>query len=114
MLSATNLILVSVGGPTTAQSTAGEVIAITTTDSEPLLPVSSTTDNGVTGVLLADLASETRHRLEVSELDTATRRELAADIVQADNLISFSVPHTDCALVERDSSHPEPFEGGQY
>ena len=97
----------------TAQPTAGEVVAITTTDSEPLLLVSSTTDNNVTGVLLADLATETLHRLEVSEPDTATRQELAAAIAQANDLMSFTVPLTDCALVERDSSRPEPFEGGE-
>ena len=95
------------------QPTAGEVVAITTTDSEPLLLVSSTTDNNVTGVLLADLATETLHRLEVSEPDTATRQELAAAIAQANDLMSFTVPLTDCALVERDSSRPEPFEGGE-
>ncbi|MFU1783190.1 hypothetical protein ACM16X_17620 [Haloarcula japonica] len=97
----------------TTQPSVGEIVAITTTDSEPLLLVSSTTDDDVTGVLLADLATETLHRLDASEPDTATRRELAAAITQTDELMSFTVPTTDCAQVERDSSYPGPFEGGQ-
>jgi|GEM_PF-3992354 len=96
----------------TAQPTVGEIVAITTTDSEPLLVVCRSTDSHVTGVLLADLATETLHRLQASEPDTATRRELAQAIGRTDELMSFIVPLTDCALVERDSSCPEPFEGG--
>lgn len=69
--------------PDDHSSHVGGVVAITTTDSEPLLLVSSTTDDDVTGVLLADLATETRHRLEATEPDTATRQELAAAIAQA-------------------------------
>jgi len=98
----------------TTQPTVGEVVAITTTDSKPLLLVSSTTDDDVTGVLLADLATETRHRLQATESDTVTRREVAAAIAQADELMSFTVPQTDYVLVERDSSRPRPFEGGEH
>jgi len=97
----------------TANPTVGEIVAITTTDSEPLLLVSrSTDDEHSTGVLLADLATETLHRLRASEPDTATRRQLAQAIGRTDDLMSFTVPIRDCALVERDSSRPGPFEGG--
>ncbi|MDS0223643.1 hypothetical protein NDI54_20075 [Haloarcula sp. S1AR25-5A] len=96
----------------TLQPTAGEIVAITTTDSEPLLLVYRSNDDHVTGVLLADLATETLHRLRASERNTATRRQLAQAIGRTDDLMSFTVPLTDCALVERDSSCPEPFEGG--
>lgn len=47
----------------TPQPSGGEVVAITTTDSHPLLLVSSVTDDHVTGVLLADLATATLHPL---------------------------------------------------
>ncbi|RKS75156.1 hypothetical protein BDK61_4697 [Haloarcula quadrata] len=96
----------------TTRPTAGEIVAITTTDSEPLLLVCRQTDEHVTGVLLADLATEPLQRLRASEPDTATRRELATAVERADELLSFTVPLTDCALVERDSSRPDPFEGG--
>lgn len=96
----------------TTRPTAGEIVAITTTDSEPLLLVCRQTDEHVTGVLLADLATDTLQRLRVSKPDTATRRELAQAIGRTNELLSFTVPLTDCALVERDSSRPDPFEGG--
>jgi len=96
----------------TAQPTVGEIVAITTTDNEPLLLVCDINDAQATGVLLADLATETLHRLRASEPDTATRRQLAQAIGRTDELMSFTVPTTDCALVERDSSRPGPFEGG--
>ena len=96
----------------TTRPTAGEIVAITTTDSEPLLLVCRQTDEHVTGVLLADLATETLQRLRVSEPDTATRQQLAQAIGRTNELLSFTVPTTDCALVERDSSRPDPFEGG--
>jgi hypothetical protein len=97
----------------TTQPSVGEIVAITTTDSEPLLLVCRSTDDHVTGVVLADLATETLHRLRASEPDTATRRQLAGAIGRTGELMSFTVPLTDCALVERDSSRPEPFEGGE-
>ncbi|RLM34399.1 hypothetical protein [Haloarcula sp. Atlit-120R] len=95
----------------TAQPSVGEIVAITTTDSEPLLLVSHCHEEHAMGVLLADLATETLHRLRASEPDTATRQQLAQAIGQTDELMSFTVPTTDCALVERDSSRPSPFEG---
>jgi len=96
----------------TAHPTVGEIVAITTTDSEPLLLVCHVGDEHSTGVLLADLATETLQRLRASEPDTATRRQLAQAIGLTDELMSFTVPTRDCALVERDSSRPGPFEGG--
>ncbi|GCF16094.1 hypothetical protein Harman_40290 [Haloarcula mannanilytica] len=97
----------------TPQPTVGEIVAITTTDSDPFLLVCSQDPELITGVLLADLASETVHRLRASEPDTATRRELATAVERADECMSFTVPRTDCTLVERDSSHPGPFDGGE-
>lgn len=96
----------------TAHPTVGEIVAITTTDSEPLVLVCHVDDEHSTGVLLADLATETLRRLRASEPDTPTRRQLADTIGRTDELLSFTVPATDCALVERDSSRPGPFEGG--
>ena len=75
---------------------------------------SDTTDDHVTGVLLAALATETLHRLEAAEPDRATRRQLTAAIEQTADRMSFTVPQTDCVLVERDSSRPVPFEGGKH
>ncbi|EMA31533.1 MULTISPECIES: hypothetical protein [Haloarcula] len=98
----------------TPQPSVGEIVAITTTDSDPLLLVSTIADDHVTGVLLADLATETLQRLQASEPDTATRQQLAAAIGRTDELMSFTVPLTDCALVERDSSRPGSFEGGEH
>ncbi|RLM41296.1 hypothetical protein DVK00_20125 [Haloarcula sp. Atlit-47R] len=95
----------------TAQPSVGEIVAITTTDSEPLLLVCHCHEEHAMGVLLADLATETLHRLRASEPDTATRQQLAQAISRTDKLMSFTVPTTDCALVERDSSRPGPFEG---
>ncbi|NHN64727.1 hypothetical protein G9463_15670 [Haloarcula sp. JP-Z28] len=96
----------------TAPPTVGEIIAITTTDSEPLLLVSRATDEHITGVLLADLATEPLQRLRASKRNTPTRRQLAQAIGRTDELMSFTVPTTDCGLVERDSSRPNRFEGG--
>lgn len=96
----------------TAHPTVGEIVAITTTNSEPLLLVCRQTDEHVTGVLLADLATETLHRLRASEYDTPTRRQLGQAIGRTDELMSFTVPVTDCVLVERESSRPGPFAGG--
>jgi len=87
----------------------GEIVAITTTDSEPLVMVCHRNEPQATGVLLADLATETLHRLRASERDTAKRRQLGQAIGRTDNLMSFTVPLTDCALVERDSNRPGPF-----
>ena len=75
--------------------------------------VNTVTDDHVTGVLLADLATETLHRLQATEPDTATRRQLGDAITHADDRMSFTVPHTDFALVERDGSRPAQFEGGK-
>jgi hypothetical protein len=96
----------------TAQPTVGEIVAITTTDSDPLVLVRRLNDNHVRGVLLADLATETLHRLRASEPDTGIRRQLAEAIGRTDELMSVTVPLTDCALVERDSNRPGPFTGG--
>ncbi|KAA9396670.1 hypothetical protein Har1130_18765 [Haloarcula sp. CBA1130] len=98
----------------TPQPTAGEIVAITTTDSDPRLLVCTVDDDQITGVLLADLATETIRRLRASEPDTATRRELATAVERADECMSFTVPTTDCALVERDSSRSGPFTGGEH
>ncbi|WP_058992427.1 hypothetical protein [Haloarcula sp. CBA1127] len=97
----------------TPQPTVGEIVAITTIDSEPLLLVSSTTDDHVTGVLLADLPTEPLRRLQASDPDTATRRQLAQALGRTDDRQSFTVPTTDYALVERDSSRPHPFAGDE-
>ncbi|EMA07843.1 hypothetical protein SAMN05443574_1474 [Haloarcula vallismortis] len=97
----------------TTQPTVGEIVAITTTDSDPLLLVCSQETELITGVLLADLATETIHRLQASEPDTATRQQLATAVERADGCLSFTVPTTDCAFVERDSSRPGPFDGGE-
>ncbi|GGK77125.1 hypothetical protein GCM10009067_31930 [Haloarcula sebkhae] len=64
----------------TPQPSVGEAVAITATDNEPLLLVST-----VSGVLLTDLATEALHRLHATEPDTATRR----DIRHADDRMSF-------------------------
>ncbi|MFU1783191.1 hypothetical protein ACM16X_17625 [Haloarcula japonica] len=53
----------------TPQPSVGEIVAITTTDSEPRLLVSSVTDDHVSGVLLTDLAAETVQRVEISAGD---------------------------------------------
>jgi len=96
----------------TPQPTVGEIVAITTIDSDPRLLVCTADDEHVTGVLLADLTTETIQRLRTSEPDTATRRELATAIVPADDLMSFTIPITDYARVERNSSRPGAFAGG--
>ena len=96
----------------TTHPTVGEIVAITTTNSNPLLLVRTVGDEHITGVLLADLATETLQRLRASEYDTPTRRQLGQAIGRTDELMSFTVPTTDCALVERDSSRPNRFEGG--
>ncbi|WP_058992433.1 hypothetical protein [Haloarcula sp. CBA1127] len=56
----------------TPQPTVGEIVAITTIDSDPLLLVSSASDDHVTGVLLADLPTEPLRRLQASDPDPAT------------------------------------------
>ena len=94
------------------QPTVGEIVASTTTDSDLRLLVCTVDDDEITGVLLADLATETLHRLRRSDYDTATRRELATAVERAEECMSFTVPTTDCALVERDNSRPGPFEEG--
>jgi hypothetical protein len=96
----------------TPQPSVGEIVAITTIDSEPLLVVSSATDDHVTGVLLADLPTESLRQLQASDPDTATRRQLAQTLGRTDDCTSFTVPHIDYALVERDNSRPHPFAGG--
>ena len=97
----------------TPQPTVGEIVAITTTDSDPFLLVCTADAKQVTGILLADLSTETIHRLRASEPDTATRRQVATAVERADESMSFTVPLTDYARVERDSSSPEPFVGGK-
>ena len=95
----------------TSQPTVGEIVAITTTDSDPFLLVCTADAKQATGVLLADLSTETIQRLRASEPDTATRRQVATAIEPADERMSFTVPVTDYARVERNSSSPEPFAG---
>jgi hypothetical protein len=96
----------------TAHPTVGEIVAITTTESGPLLLASRATNEHITGVLLADLATETLQQLRASKRNTPTRRQLAQAIGRTDELMSFTVPTTDCALVERDSSRLGTLEGG--
>jgi hypothetical protein len=96
----------------TTHPTVGEIVAITATNSNPLLLVRTVDDEHVTGVLLADLSTEPLRRLQASEPDTTTRRQLADAIGQTGELMSFTVPLPDCVLVERDSSRPGPFAGG--
>ena len=96
----------------TPQPTVGEIVAITTTDSDPFLLVCHV-DEHVTGVLLSDLATETIRRLRASEPDTATRQELATAVERTDECLSFTISTTDCALVERDNSRPGPSTGGE-
>ncbi|KZX49719.1 hypothetical protein [Haloarcula sp. K1] len=96
----------------TTHPTVGEIVAITATNSNPLLLVRTVDDEHVTGVLLADLSTEPLRRLQASEPDTTTRRRLVDAIGQTGELMSFTVPVTECALVERESSRPEPFAGG--
>jgi len=74
------------------QPTVGEIVAITTTDSHLRLLVSTVTDDHVSSVSLADLATETLHRLEATETDIATRRDLAAAIIHAADLMPFTAP----------------------
>jgi len=95
----------------TSQPTVGEIVAITTTDSDPFLLVCTADAKQVTGVLLADLSTETIQRLRTSKPDTATRRQVATTVKRADECLSFTVPLTDYARVERNSSSPEPFAG---
>lgn len=92
----------------TPQSTVGEIVAITTINSEPLLLVSSVTDDHAADALLADLPTEPLYRLQASGPDTATRRQLAQTLGRVDDRISFTITHTDYALGERDSSCPHP------
>jgi hypothetical protein len=77
-----------------------------------LLLASRATNEHITGVLLADLATETLQQLRASERNASIRRQLAQAIGQTDDRMSFTVPLSDCALVERDSSRPGPLEGG--
>ncbi len=68
----------------TTHPTVGEIVAITTTNSNPLLLVRTVGDEHINGVLLADLATETLHRLRASEYDTPTRRQLGQAIGRTD------------------------------
>jgi len=76
----------------TPQPTVGEIVAITTIDSDPLLLVGSATDDHATGVLLADLPTGPLRRLQASDPDTATRRQLAQTLGRADDRMTFTVP----------------------
>ncbi|MDT3437724.1 hypothetical protein [Haloarcula sp. 1CSR25-25] len=93
----------------TPQPTVSEIVASTITDNDSFLPVCSQDNEHLTGVLLADLATEIIHRLRASEPDTATCRELATAVERAGECMSFIFPTTDCAPVERDSSRFGPF-----
>ncbi|AJF28072.1 hypothetical protein SG26_20230 (plasmid) [Haloarcula sp. CBA1115] len=97
----------------TPRPTVGEIVAVTTIDSDPLLLACHLYDDHITGVLLADLPTEPLRRLQASDPDTATRRQVAQTLGRTDDRMPFTVPHTDYALVERDSSRPHPFAGGE-
>ncbi|MHC3381470.1 hypothetical protein [Haloarcula sp. H-GB5] len=64
----------------TPQPSVGEAVAITATDNEPLLLVST-----FSGVLLAEIVTEPLHRLHATEPDAATRRAIR----HADDRMSF-------------------------
>ncbi|MBO4249473.1 hypothetical protein IL252_16825 [Halomicrobium sp. IBSBa] len=73
----------------------GEVVAVTTVDSEPPLLVTHVEADAVRGVLLADLAAGTIEQLNATAGDRDQRRALAQAVQQADSMI-FRVPFTDC------------------
>ena len=58
----------------TPQPSAGGVVAITATDSHPLLLVSTVTDDHVTGVLPADLATATLYGVSSSHPSPASAK----------------------------------------
>ncbi|WP_245545410.1 hypothetical protein [Halomicrobium katesii] len=72
----------------------GEVVAVTTVDSEPPLLVTHVESDAVRGVLLADLADETIQRLTDTAGDRDQRRQLV-DAVQHADLMTFRVPFAD-------------------
>jgi len=72
----------------------GEVVAVTTVESEPRLLVTHVEVNAVRGTLLADLASETIHRLNHTAGDRDQRRQLV-DVVQQAELMTFHIPFDD-------------------
>ena len=81
----------------------GYVVILTGLDSEPHLLVTAVDEagDGVTGVLLADLAEETVQRLNVLAGNHQRRQELTTAIRRAEDLMTFRVPISE--LHQRDS-----------
>ncbi|WP_135304926.1 hypothetical protein [Haloarcula amylovorans] len=80
----------------------GEVVVLTELDSAPRLLVTSVDDaaNSITGVLLADLATETIQRLAASTGDRHRCEELALAVKQTTELAKFTVPCEDCRYLD--------------
>ncbi|WP_135305486.1 hypothetical protein [Haloarcula amylovorans] len=72
----------------------GAVVVLTKLDSAPRLLVTAVddADNTLTGVLLADLATETLQQLAASAGDRHRREELALAVKQTTELAKFTVP----------------------
>jgi len=72
----------------------GNLVVLTDLDSDPRLLVTAVDDDtdDVTGVLLADLAAETIHRLEASMDDHQRRQQVTTAVRRADELMTFRVP----------------------
>jgi len=76
------------------QPETGEVVAVTTVDSEPPLLVTHVQHSAVRGVLLADLARAMLQRLTDTAGKRDQRRQLV-DAVQQTDLMTFRVPFED-------------------
>jgi hypothetical protein len=72
----------------------GEVVRLTTFDSEPALLVLAV-EADLTGVLLADLAQETIQRLKATIGDRAGRQEIAATVANVEEIMTLTVPVSD-------------------
>jgi len=70
----------------------GEIVAVTTTDSEPWLLVTHVEGDTIEGVLLADLARETVIRLADAVDEPERRRDLARACRRTDDLPAFTLP----------------------
>ncbi|MBX0296786.1 hypothetical protein [Haloarcula nitratireducens] len=78
----------------------GAVVVLTELDSAPRLLVTAVdNDETVTGVLLADLAEETRQRL-ASTGDRHRREELVLAVTQTTELARFCVPVAECRQLD--------------
>ena len=78
----------------------GEIVVLSELDCKPLVLVIATDDttSDITGVLLADLDSESIQRLEQSIGDRERRRKVAADIkAVTDDSVTYSVPYAEVA-----------------